>query len=205
LRNALPVNADPQITQIGSVVFLIDADDRKPIYTFSFEFGTPRLSVASPLTENHICDASTVISKIIRDRALERSASLLVTSLNQATDQTQAYIAAWSALEIFVNATFKARYEASWFDIMEKGAPPSAKPIVERFRHVMGDKYRLADKFLIIASVLNSEAADADAIEFKRLKRIRDDFYHAPETPLNLPTEAIQKLLIKYMNLYLAQ
>ena len=91
-----------------------------------------------------------------------------------------------------------------WFEIMEDGAPASAKPVFERLKDVMSDKYRLADKFLVIASVLDSGGAADDATEFGRLKKFRDGLFHALDTPLSpLPTEAVQKLLLKYMKLHL--
>jgi hypothetical protein len=87
---------------------------------------------------------------------------------------------------------------------MEAGAPASAKPVFERFQNVMSDKYRLADKFLVIASVLDSAAATEDAKEFRRLKKLRDGLLHALDTPSSvLPTEAVQKLILKYMKLHL--
>src|SRR5713101_23199 len=52
----------------------------------------------------------------------------------RATDELQGFIAAWSALEIFINGTFKATYEVRWFEIMEDGAPASAKPVFERLK-----------------------------------------------------------------------
>ena len=86
---------------------------------------------------------------------------------------------------------------------MEKGAPVAAKPVFERFKDVMSDKYRLADKFLIIASVLDATAAATDAAEFRNLKAVRDGLLHALETPEHLPTEAVQRLLFKYMLLHI--
>jgi hypothetical protein len=136
---------------------------------------------------------------------LARPVSLLITSLDNATDELQGFIAAWSALEIFVNATFKATYEERLFQIMEEGAPQSAKGVFERFKDVMKDKYRVADKFLAIASVLDANGADNDLSEFKRIKKIRDGLLHALDTPLTpLPTDAVQKLLLKYLKLHLA-
>ena len=199
---SLPANADHQIEKVGEVVYLIDTENDKPIYTFSFQGGSARLSLASPLTDDMVRDAGNRALRVMNDKALARPARLL-SSLNQATDALQAFIAAWSALEIFVNASFKASYETQWFAIMENGAPPAARPVFERLKDVMSDKYRLADKLLIIASVLVADAVTTDADEFRRLKRVRDDLLHALETPANLPTEAVQKLLLKYMTLHL--
>jgi hypothetical protein len=208
LSLSLPANADPQIERIGEVIYLVEPNSEKPIYTYTAEFGVARLSIASPLPEAIISDAAKRISKIvdkkiIGDKTLARPVSLLITSLNRATDALQAFIAAWSALEIFVNASFKATYETQWFDIMKGGAPVAAKAVFERFKDVMSDKYRLSDKFLIIASVLDASAAATDDCEFRQLKSVRDGVSHALETPAHLPTEAVQRLLAKYMLLHI--
>lgn len=200
---SLPANADRQIERVGEVVYLVDPDSEKPIYTFSAGMGAPRLSMVTPVTEAIVSDAAKRISKVVGDRTLARPTSLLITSINRATDALQAFIAAWLALEIFVNANFKATYEAQWFDILKNGAPLAAKPVLERIKGMMSAKYRLADKFLIIASVLDVSGAATDAVEFGKLKAVRDSFSHNMETPAHLPTEAIQRLLLKYMLLHI--
>lgn len=200
---SLAPNADRQVERVGEVVYLVDPESEKPIYAFTMSAGAARVSIASPMTADVIAEAGSRVARMMDDKAMARPASLLNTSFNQGTDALQGFIAAWSALEIFVNASFKARFESRWFDIMESGAPAAAKPVFERFKDVTSDKYRLADKFLVIAAVLDADAATADAEEFRKLKRIRDDLLHALETPAHLPTEAIQKLLLKYMRLHL--
>ena len=200
----LPGDADRKIEKIGEVVYLLDPDSGKPIYAFSFRGGHARMSVASRLTQSAIRETAVLASKLSADNTLTRPKSLLVTSLDEAIDGLQGFIAAWSALEIFVNATFKATYEERWFQIMEHGAPASARPVFERFQNVMSDKYRLSDKFLVIASVLDSASAVDDGREFSRLKKIRDGLLHALDTPSSpLPTHAVQKLLFKYLKLHL--
>jgi len=204
LSLTLSPNTDRSIEKIGDVVYLIDPDTGKPIYTFTFQGGVARASVSSPLTAAVIAEAAALAQKLAAHNTMARPTSLLITSLEEATDELQGFIAAWSALEIFVNASFKSTYEARWFEIMEAGAPASAKPVFERFQDVMSDKYRLADKFLVIASVLDSAAATEDAKEFRRLKKFRDGLLHALDTPSSvLPTEAVQKLILKYMKLHL--
>jgi hypothetical protein len=205
LSLSLPTNADRSVEKTGDVVYLVDGDNGKPIYTFAFQGGHARGSVASPLTKDIIAESAALAQKLAAHKTMARPTSLLITSLDDATDELQGFIAAWSALEIFINATFKATYQERWFDIIEDGAPPSAKPVFERLKDVMSDKYRLADKFLVIASVLDSGAAANDAREFGGLKKFRDGLLHALDTPsLPLPTEAVQKLLLKYMKLHLS-
>ena len=200
---SLPANAERQMDCMGEVLYLVEPDSQKPIYTFTVEFGAAKLSIATPLTDAVLSNAAKHISKLSDEKALTRPTSLLSTSLDRGTDELEAFIAAWSALEIFVNATFKTTYELRWFDIMQDGAPISAKPVFQRFKDVMSDKYRLADKFLIIASVLDSDPATTDAENFRNLKSVRDNLSHGLETPTHLPTEAVQNLLFKYLSLHL--
>jgi hypothetical protein len=204
LSLSLPTNADRRLEKMGDVVYLVDPDNGKPIYTFTFQGGYVRASIASPLSQGIITESAAIAARLATHKTLARPISLLITSLDDATDELQVFIAAWSAFEIFINATFKVTYEARWFDIMEDGAPASAKPVFERFKDVMSDKYRLADKFLVIASVLDSSAAADDVTEFGRLKKFRDGLLHALDTPSSpLPTDAVQKLLLKYMKLHI--
>jgi hypothetical protein len=201
LSLSLPTNADRGIEKAGDVVHLID--DGKPIYSFAL-YGSARASVSSPLSHGLIAESAALAAKIATNETMTRITSLLMISLDDATDELQGFIAAWSALEIFINANFKGTYEARLFEIMEDGAPASSKPVFERFKDVMSDKYRLADKFLVITSVLDSGAATHDATEFGRLKKFRDGLLHALDTASSsLPTEAVQKLLLKYMKLHL--
>jgi len=135
---------------------------------------------------------------------LRKPVSLLRTSLNRATDEPQGFIAAWAAIEIFVNQTFKSTYGPRWYQTIESSVHESAKRAIERIDDVMKDKYRVSDKFLIIASVLDPDFAVADERDFRRLKEIRDNLAHGldlPEGPL--PTESVQKLLLKFMRLHL--
>jgi hypothetical protein len=108
---SLPENADRRVEKSGEVVYLVDPDTQKPIYNFTVEGGFARGSIASPLTLDAIAEAAALAPKLASHKAVARPTSLLVASLNEATDDLQAFIAAWSALEIFVNATFKATYE----------------------------------------------------------------------------------------------
>lgn len=200
---SLVANADRQVDKIGDIVYLDNPETKKPIYSFTISGGSARFLLSAPLTDEVISAAGNQVSTLMADKVMLRPASLIQMSFDRRTNALQGFIAAWSALEIFINANFKETYETRWFDVMESGAPVGATPVFERFKEVMHDKYRLADKFLIIAAVLDPEAATADAQDFRRLKKTRDDLLHALETPPQLPTEAVQKLLLKYIKRHL--
>lgn len=203
LSMTLPENADRTVERIGEVVYLIDPDNGKPIYTFTLKAGIGRLSIGSPLTSSIIAETAALAAKLVVRNTIPRPTNLLITSFERKTDALQAFIAAWAALEIFVNTTFKSTYKQRWFTIMEAGAPASTKPVVDYFKEVIGDKFGLKNKFLIIASILNPAAATDDTAEFARLKEVRGGFFHNLDIPPSLPTDAIQKLLLKYMKLHL--
>lgn len=199
---SLKDNADRRIEKVGDVVYLVDPENDKPIYAFTMQAGAARASIANPLSQDVITQAAARAPHLMTDRAMVRPVNLLITSLDQSTNELQAFIAAWAALEIFINATFKATYKARWFEVLEHGAPDPVRPVFKRLDEVMGDKYGLANKFLIIASLLDDAAADVDATEFRKLKDIRDNLLHALDAPAHLPIEATQNLLLKYMKLH---
>lgn len=200
---SLAPDADREVDKVGEAVYFVDPDNGKPIYCFTTYGGLPRISIASPLTPEAVAEAGSRVSKLMGAKDMGQPIRLINTSLDRGTDGLQGFIAAWSALEIFVNVSFKAHYKSRWSNILENGAPAAAKPVFDRFSEVMSDKYRLADKFLIIAAVLDAHEATADDKEFRKLKRIRDNLLHGLETPEYLPTEAIQKLVLKYIRLHL--
>lgn len=200
---SLPVGSDLEFEKFGELVYCLDEGSAKPIYVLNTKMGTPRVTLAHPLTVEIVGNAVALATRFNTEQSSRRVFSLLRTSLDRATDDLQGFITAWSALEMFVIGVFKSKYKDRWFAIMAEGAPKSAKPIFERFEDVMSDKYRLADKFLVIASVLDAAAAQADATEFRRLKKIRDELLHVLDVPPgSLPREAVQRLLVKFMKLH---
>lgn len=201
---SLSPNADRRVEKIGEVIFLVDPNDEKPIYIYNIQGGVAHCSVSSPLTQEIIDEAISLAPSLLKEKKIARPVSLLTTSLEDVTNELQTFISAWSALEIFANATFKETYQECWFQIMKSGAPDAANPVFERFQDVMKDKYRLTDKFLIIASVLDPDNATTDADKFSELKKVRDGLLHALDTPQSpLPIGEIQNLLLKYMKLHL--
>ncbi len=143
---SLPVGSDLEFEKVGELVYSVDEGSAKPIYALNVEMGTPRLSLARPLSGEIVALAAALAARLNTEQGSRRAYSLLRTSLDRASDDLQGFIAAWSALEIFVNGVFKSTHEVRWFAIMAEGAPESANPIFERFADVMKDKYRLADR-----------------------------------------------------------
>jgi len=199
----LNTNADRQHALVGEIIYLIEDDVPKPIYSFRITGNPVRISISHPLDAAIMTSIARVGAKLISDTQLERSSRLLTLSHDRKTDPLQAFLAAWSALEIFVNKGFSSYYEKQWFELLESAAPSAVAPVFERLRVVMRDKYRLADKFLVIAATLSPESVAADASEFASIKKVRDMLLHGEQVEPPFPTEAIQRLLHSYMGLHL--
>jgi hypothetical protein len=130
---SLPAQADKKVEEIGSVLYLVDPEKGIPIYPFNIEAGRASAYVSGPVGQDFAAEVSALAAPLAADSGLERPVRVLLSSLQVGADPLPSFISAWSALEIFVNATFKSRYEQQWFAIMEGGAPDSSTPIFERF------------------------------------------------------------------------
>jgi hypothetical protein len=203
LRLSLRGDTDRQAEKLGEVVYLVEPESDRPVYSFTMGMGTARASLSSALTADIISFAGNRVATLLVDKSMSRSMSLLNTSFDENTAPLQAFMASWSALEIFVNATFKTTYEACWFAALNKGVPSAGGPVLQRFKEVMIDKYRLSDKFLTIAASLFPDTAIADESEFRRLKKVRDELMHGLGSPEHLPTHQVQVLLMKYARAHL--
>jgi hypothetical protein len=136
-------------------------------------------------------------------RDLDRVFNLFLASLENAHDRLRAFQSGWAALEIFVNKVF-GHYEGHFFDglVDDAGATAHAS-YVARIRGVMKDKYRLADKFALVASSLAPGEADADLDAFREAKAKRDDLAHGQDvSEIELPVELVQALLKRYVHLH---
>src|SRR5205807_4350030 len=109
---------------------------------------------------------------------------------------------AWAALEMFVNGLFSDHYNEEWLSKLEMGTPSSAQRCFEHLRSVMKDKYRLADKFLIISSLLDEMASEADTEKFRVINKVRNKIHTGEITDIHLSVEDVQGLLRRYIRLH---
>lgn len=198
---SLPDNAEHQIKKAGQAVYL---HAEQPLYAVDFELGTPRLSVGSAFDVDRFNEIGATAKALSKQEKLVRSLRLHVLGNSRDTDPLLAFIAAWSGLEIFTATMFKERYNAQWYRMLSSATPAAAGKVIERFEEVMADKLRLADKFGVIASILNPHEAEKDIADFNAMKKRRDDYFHALEGSQDrYPTDDILRLHRKYLNLHL--
>jgi len=184
-----------------AVVFF--RDDGKPVYSYTITAsGTGYVS--KQLLPEAIKPIQAVFDKLFSNQGLDRVSRLLVSSLQSSDDPLRSFLSAWTALEIFVNKTFN-HYETMFFQQLAAGNHPGVRgQYLERIRSVMKDKYRLADKFMMISYQLCPDDADEDMQRFMNTKEQRDKLAHGQNvSEAVLPVDSAQKLVHKYFLLHL--
>src|SRR5262249_26060929 len=152
------------------VIYLDDPETGKPIYARTLVGNPITLSIARRVASDEIATAMMEVSKLTRQTFLIEVAVLAAASLEKTSSPLQSYLTSWAALELFINSSFKATYEQRWHEVLKQSVPPCSHDVLERYKEVMPSKYRLADKFTVIASLLDEQSAPAAIVEFKRLK-----------------------------------
>ncbi|OYY75893.1 MAG: hypothetical protein B7Y43_17555 [Sphingomonas sp. 28-62-20] len=190
---------------LGIANMMIAKGSDRPVYIVTPEASMTITSKSSLLPDQA---AEAVMLAHALDKApknLRHVPRLLAQSHESRLQSLSAFISAWAGLEILVGATFE-RYEASWTAAIGSALPQSAQNVADRMRIVMKDKYRLADKFAIMASALDPAGANQDIAIFANLKETRDAFFHKLSSdPAQLPGETTRRLLRKYLSLHLQQ
>jgi hypothetical protein len=178
----------------------------KPHHIFNMQAGAVRAVVSSPIMHEQAQEVQRWYGDLAQHSSMGRVWRLLVLSLGFADDRLRAFMNSWSALEILVNKVF-SEYSKLFFDELRSGEHPDVRKVyVNRISTVMKDKYRLADKFAIIASNLAPADADADFAAFERLKSQRDALMHGQDvSESGLDAELAQQLAQKYLRLHLAR
>ena len=155
--------------------------------------------VISSLPDDFGKDFSSISERLKFHKNLLSVFRLLAASYTQGSDKLASFLAAWSAFEIFVGKAFPSQ-ETQFFSSLES----SHEEFVSRLREVLNDKYRLTDKFSLLASTISAESAKEDITSFKGFKKVRDELLHGVEIETSrLPLVSIQSLLRRYLFAYI--
>lgn len=185
--------------RIASGIYFVDANN-KPLYSYTFQGGRARLIIAKPVDFEKEIEISKTIGLSISNMQLKTPFRLLTQSLETTKDNLRAFVSAWSALEILTNKVFPVYEEKFIAGIVDDHNSHGVNHFLERIKDVMKDKYRLVDKFSLVASFLSDEIAE-DIELFKSMKKIRDNISHGKEfDEETLPVEDARKLVSKYLN-----
>lgn len=186
----LAKNASRNATKIGEVTFLLDEGSEKPIYAIEpYLFSNVNITVSSPFTHEIFKQVAEYVPKILKHNELSTSFKLLATSFDKSNDELESFIFAWSALESFIKASSRETYSKQSSMSSETRKPETSKQI------------RLPVAFAKLVKILDQNRSDVE--HFKSLNCTRNNLFHEAKIPETVPTEAVQRLLIKYLKLHL--
>jgi hypothetical protein len=193
-------NASPDTHFIGDIVYL-EAKNDLLVYSKTLEMGAVGLITSSHLTDQATQAARQYLPAMMNEDRVEVAISLFVQSQKRENDNLRAFIAAWSALELLTNRLSKVvRTERE--KQLQRGVSVSWD---KDLRNVRPEDYRMRDRFLSVASILDPAGASIDLQTFVRVNDKRSGFYHRMDVPeRDLPTNEVQMLFRKYLRLNLA-
>ena len=201
LTLALGENVTDTLRSFGTVDYAIEPDTKRLLYSLNMSVSSS-MTMLTHMTPEMTSEAARFADAIGQNDSVANTVRLLSLSARTDTDQLTAFLAAWSGLELFVQAVFKLHYEPQVFEGFQAAAPTVS--FVAKVRQVMKDKYNIRDRFDLVASSLGGADAEADIATFKRIKKQRDDLAHAMSGDLGrLPTDETRRLLRKYLKLHL--
>ena len=181
-----------------SGIYFIDEKD-KPLYSFTMQGGRARVITSRPINDVEENEIAKIIGLSVNNQQLKTPFRLFTQSLEFTQDELRSFISAWTALEIFTNKVFSSYEEKFIGNIADDHGTHGVNQFLTRIKDVMKDKYRLSDKFALIASFLSDEI-EKDMELFKSMKNLRDDISHGKEfNEEALPVENARKLVAKYL------
>lgn len=178
-------------------------EDKRPFFAFRITMGA-RVEALERVDYESWSNLERATKKVSEDDTLVRVHRLLSHSLEQDGDRLRAFLSAWFGLEVLVGKIFPA-YEKTFFaHISTRRQAGNAPHHVHRIREVMKDKYRLTDKFSMIATELAEDSVDADLATFRRCKGVRDKLLHGQDVrDSGFPVAETSRLLRRYLSLHL--
>ncbi len=195
---SIAIGLNKRVHKVKSVYNFTDSSN-KPLYFARLEAHPPRVVTARSIDtriENEIAQLMKIMS---RNKTEFKTPLRLYMESLESNDELRKFIAAWTALEIMTNKMFKY-YEDRVFHKLQPG---EARDFASFIRNMMKDKYRLADKFSLIAAFLVDDSA-TDIQLFKGLKKVRDKILHGEEIQdKDLPTDEIRKMFASYLKKHL--
>jgi hypothetical protein len=196
---SLPPSTTSVVTKLGYVAYIKDNDSGRLSYTLELSASGSHSSMTS-VSKEILADAAHLSNVLFAKDDLKTVSHLLSRSL-RTTDDLQAFLTAWAALEILITKSFKSTYEPKLYETL--GNATSAGQFLTRVRDVMKDKYNIRDKFVVVSSSLDPINAEQDIQEFKNIKSERDGIHEMKLKPIGYPTHKVQNLLRKYLRLHL--
>lgn len=195
-------NDSLQLRRLDGDVYLV-GESGKPMYSLGISISGKAYS-SRQTTDEVVEKTRKHFSSLAIDSSLSRVYKLYIQGVSRENDELRRFMFSWSALEILINKVF-SEYEKLFIQNL-LGADPvnNAQRYFDRVRDVMKEKYRIMDKFIVIAACIGKDSVEADIEEFGKIKKIRDTLLHGEiMDEKSLPVAETVRLLWKYMRCHL--
>ncbi len=204
MKLAVAFESEPpsRFSILGEGVYLTN-EAGKIIYSISFSM-SGEAAVSTSLSDERVGQISSRYAMLQKSNDMESIERLFSQMADYETDRLKAFLFGWTALERLIAKAFKT-YEHAFLSPLTNADQTTLREIfLDRIKDVMKDKYRLADKFIAVASVLFPRASDnemqEDIKQFRQLKQLRDSISHGEEFfEKDLPIHELSALLRKYV------
>ena len=198
---ALSLTTEDETIQVKLIqwgVYLIN-ETAKPVYSFEIS-GSAEVYTSRRTSDKFITEATDHLIKLMGDPSLSQTYRLYVQSISSDKDELRRFMFGWAGLEMLINKVF-SNYEKKFIQNL-LGAEPAhhTQKYFERIRDVMKGKYRLGDKFVVMAACIGSGSVDIDIQNFNKIKETRDALMHGDILDeKSLPISETVALLKKYL------
>jgi hypothetical protein len=202
VKFALALESDSfcKFRTIADGLYLLNGDGKK-VYSYTFSGGAADIFFSHALTPQAHDGLVSSYESVVVNSDTDRTIRLFSLMSDHKADKFRTFLFGWTALEVFVNKTFQL-YHERFVNQLSGEAPTSlSAQYFERIKDVMKDKFTLADKFLVISSVLVRDgSAESDLDLFTQLKKLRNNLLHGkPIDEQVLPLDTVARLLRKYV------
>lgn len=191
---------EPRASLVGR--YIIGEYGPLTLHNVQFTAHAPEMYISPTMSAEMAAQLPAYVEVMLKEPFLEKVGRLFAASLAE-KDHLRRYLTGWTALEAFIGGSFKHRYSAIWNQLNADGLHTEVRPLFHDWTKVEEGEYSLADKFTIIAWVLNREDAQTDIRLFKTSKKDRDNIAHGDEVDEeSLPISDVRNLLQRYLNLH---
>jgi hypothetical protein len=204
---AFETDVPSRFAALGEGTYLID-EEGKIIYSVNFSMPT-EATVSTNLSSDGLDRITARYSMLQRANDIESVQRLFSQVADFGADRLKAFLSGWAALEMLIAKSFKTYEQVFLSPLAIPGQPILRDRFLGRIKDVMKDKYRLTDKFVVVAAVLFPTTPDVqlqeDYDKFCRLKKLRDSIFHGHEfSEHDLPIYELTPLLRKYVVAHIA-
>ena len=102
--------ADHRVIPIGRASYLSAGQGAKPIFSFTAEAGSLRVSISRAMSKERLQEATSMAKSLKADSNVGKVVDLYLQSIGQREDDFRAFLSGWTAMEIFVQSYFKRVY-----------------------------------------------------------------------------------------------